>query len=182
MGDGWETARRLDRPAILLPDEKGHLKVPGNEWCVLKLGVPGKVQKVVVSTTHFKGNFPESCKVEACAARASSAGGSLGADQIGLDGDECEALGEWFDLVPRVKLTADADHTFAPSSSSRTITHVRLTMYVCKHDPGRRLKMLCAIQPSGSSIVGSPRLLVFWVRSLESKASRHLWASFGISL
>eukprot|EP00729_Bicosta_minor_P006093 gene6093-9232_t len=129
MGDGWETARRLDRPAILLPDEKGHLKVPGNEWCVLKLGVPGKVQKVVVSTTHFKGNFPESCKVEACAARASSAGGSLGADQIGLDGDECEALGEWFDLVPRVKLTADADHTFAPSSSARTITHVRLTMY-----------------------------------------------------
>ena len=40
-------------------------------------------------------------------------------------------MGDWFDLVPRVKLSADADHTFAvaPAGVGTTITHVRLTMY-----------------------------------------------------
>jgi allantoicase len=66
MGDGWETARRMDRPAVLTLDSKGHLEVPGHEWCVIELGVPGTPSQVVVATTHFKGNFPESCMVEGC--------------------------------------------------------------------------------------------------------------------
>ena len=54
MGDGWETARRLDRPAILLADKEGILQVPGSEWAAFKLGLPGNVRAVEVDTNHFK--------------------------------------------------------------------------------------------------------------------------------
>ena len=36
----------------------------GKEWCVLKLGVPGRVKRIEVDTNHFKGNFPDSIVVE----------------------------------------------------------------------------------------------------------------------
>ncbi|XP_062323569.1 allantoicase isoform X1 [Osmerus eperlanus] len=66
MGDGWETARRLDRPRELKVDERGILQVPGFEWAVFRLGHPGVISKVEIDTNHFKGNFPDSCKIVAC--------------------------------------------------------------------------------------------------------------------
>lgn len=63
MGDGWETARRMDRPPVLECDETGNLTQKGNEWAVMQLGMPGEVSSVVIDTAHFKGNFPESVKV-----------------------------------------------------------------------------------------------------------------------
>ena len=51
MGDGWETRRR---------------RGPGHDWTIVKLGVPGEIRRVEVDTSHFKGNFPESCSLEAC--------------------------------------------------------------------------------------------------------------------
>ena len=51
MGDGWETRRR---------------RGPGHDWVILKLGVPGAIRRVEVDTAHFKGNFPDSCSLEAC--------------------------------------------------------------------------------------------------------------------
>uniref|UniRef100_A0A672QWA9 Allantoate amidinohydrolase n=1 Tax=Sinocyclocheilus grahami TaxID=75366 RepID=A0A672QWA9_SINGR len=57
MGDGWETARRLDRPKVLKVDEKGILQVPGCEWAVLRLGHPGIISKIEVDTNHFKGTL-----------------------------------------------------------------------------------------------------------------------------
>lgn len=64
MADGWETARRLDRPAVLQTDEKGNLKTTGCESAVFQLGTNGKVEAVVIDTNHFKGNFPERIQVE----------------------------------------------------------------------------------------------------------------------
>jgi allantoicase len=50
--DGWETRRRRDvTPA-------------SHDWCVVRLGVRGVVKGVDVETTHFKGNFPESCALD----------------------------------------------------------------------------------------------------------------------
>src|SRR5437773_5354525 len=43
--DGWETRRR---------------RVPGHDWCVLRLGLPGVLRGLDVDTNHFIGNFPES--------------------------------------------------------------------------------------------------------------------------
>jgi allantoicase len=51
MGDGWETKRRRD---------------PGPDWSIVKLGAPGSVNKVIVDTHHFKGNFPDSFTLEGC--------------------------------------------------------------------------------------------------------------------
>eukprot|EP00064_Thunnus_orientalis_P019522 superscaffoldBa00004920_g19644 len=66
MGDGWETARRLDRPKKLKVDQRGILQVPGWEWAVFRLGHRGVISSIEVDTNHFKGNFPDSCRIEAC--------------------------------------------------------------------------------------------------------------------
>ena len=51
MSDGWETKRR---------------RGPGHDWAIIKLGSRGQINRVEVDTSHFKGNFPESCSLEAC--------------------------------------------------------------------------------------------------------------------
>ena len=43
MGEGWETARRRD---------------DGNDWLVVRLGVPGMIHEVVIDTSRFVGNAP----------------------------------------------------------------------------------------------------------------------------
>ena len=53
MGDGWETKRR---------------RGPGYDWIIVKLGSPGAIRKVEVDTNHFKGNYPDMCSIEGCAA------------------------------------------------------------------------------------------------------------------
>ena len=64
MGDGWETARRLDRPEIVEVDQNGILcNVPGKEWAIIKLGIPGLAETVIVDTLHFNGNFPDTIEI-----------------------------------------------------------------------------------------------------------------------
>src|SRR5687768_15265023 len=50
MSDGWETKRRRGE---------------GYDWCIIKLGTAGTIKCVEVDTSHFKGNYPESCSIEA---------------------------------------------------------------------------------------------------------------------
>eukprot|EP00041_Stephanoeca_diplocostata_P015168 m.287621 g.287621 ORF g.287621 m.287621 type:complete len:324 (-) comp19951_c0_seq3:68-1039(-) len=66
MGDGWETARASNRPAVLSVTPDGHVAFGHNDWCVLKLGCKGVVTRLEIDTSFFKGNYPESCRVEAC--------------------------------------------------------------------------------------------------------------------
>lgn len=92
--DGWETRRR---------------RGPGQDWVVVRLGIPGIVRQVVVDTRHFKGNHPESATVEGC-------------------WFEGESEGEWSTLVPRSPLEADAENEFAVTAAA-SVTHVRLTIH-----------------------------------------------------
>jgi allantoicase len=96
--DGWETRRRRE---------------PGNDWAVVRLGVPGVVRGVVVDTRHFKGNHPESASVEAT-----------------VVAHEPPAWEEaaWTPLVPRSPLAPDAENAFAVDDP-RAWTHVRLSIY-----------------------------------------------------
>lgn len=48
--DGWETRRR---------------RTPGHDWCVVRLGAPGRIRGVVIDTNHFIGNHPERASLEA---------------------------------------------------------------------------------------------------------------------
>ena len=98
--DGWETRRR---------------RTPGHDWCIVRLGVPGLIRGVVVDTAHFKGNFPESCSLEACTASAET---SL---------DDLEKAG-WLEIMPKTKLQGDARNAFAIERAWRA-THVRFRIF-----------------------------------------------------
>src|SRR5215472_14438762 len=48
--DGWESRRK---------------RVPGHDWCIIKLGVPGIIRGVDIDTNHFLGNHPPYASVDA---------------------------------------------------------------------------------------------------------------------
>ena len=96
--DGWETRRRRD---------------PGNDWCVVRLGVPGIVRYIVIDTAHFRGNHPESASVE---------GARLEIDTVRWED------APWVPLVPRTPLAGDAKNAF-PVGDVRLCTHVRLSIF-----------------------------------------------------
>ncbi len=101
MGDGWETARR---------------RGPGNDWVVLALGAPGRIDKAQIDTAHFKGNYPDRVLLEA-----------------GLfDGDDAAIFASdgWQTLLPETRLEADRQHDFADEIIDRgTVSHVRMSIY-----------------------------------------------------
>jgi allantoicase len=102
MGDGWETRRR---------------RGPGHDWVILKLGMPGVIRRIAVDTSHFKGNFPESCSMEACQAEGSGAEAVASASQA------------WQQLLPRTKLAANHQHILNHLEDIGPATHVRFNIY-----------------------------------------------------
>ncbi len=100
--DGWETRRR---------------RTPGNDWALLRLGAPGAISRLIVDTTHFKGNFPESCAVFGCIAPAEERVGRL------LDGSH-----PWHEVLPRTRLAGDRQNVFEVKSPWR-YTHLRLDIF-----------------------------------------------------
>jgi allantoicase len=107
MGDGWETRR---------------LREPGNDWCIIKLAARGKLDRIIVDTAHFKGNFPESCSV---------LGADLGDLGENLDKMVITSSMFWSELVARKKLSADAAHEFKGPDVSDIgpVTHLRLNIF-----------------------------------------------------
>ena len=99
MGDGWETKRN---------------RTPNNrDWVILKLAHKGTVDKIVVDTCHFKGNYPDSCSIEFCIS----------------DNDNVENA-DWQTLLPQQKLSAHNEHEYVKEINSHNgITHVRLNMF-----------------------------------------------------
>jgi allantoicase len=103
MGDGWETKRR---------------RGPGHDWLILKLGRPGTIREIEVDTNHFKGNYPDMCSIEACAAPEASS------DE--LTGNEVK----WVEILPKMKLQADTRHFFKQELRDVGVsTHLRLNIY-----------------------------------------------------
>jgi allantoicase len=103
MGDGWETKRR---------------RGPGNDWVILRLGLPGTIHRMEVDTNHFKGNFPESCSVETC--------------NLVLRAAEIPSLdaANWQILLSRTKLKANYRHVFRKDLRNvGLVTHLRLQIF-----------------------------------------------------
>ncbi|XP_028043974.1 allantoicase-like [Bombyx mandarina] len=114
MADGWETARRADRPEIIEENDDGTLRFSGNEWAVYKLGFAGTIRRVCIDTTHFKGNYPDHIRIEGC---------NLGQnDWDNQSNNECN----WRSILVPCKLSAHKEHWF--SCQSDLITHVRVTI------------------------------------------------------
>ena len=81
----------------------------------MRLGAPGIIHRVVVETSYFKGNFPESCSLDACRAAGD---------------DSTHANLKWIEILPRSPLEADASRAFEKElRASGEFTHVRLNIY-----------------------------------------------------
>lgn len=100
MSDGWETSRSR---------EPGHV-----DWAIVKLGTSTIIDKVIVDTAFFRGNFPQSIRVEGISAESNAAASAAKEEQ-------------WRTIVPRSKTGPDAEHVFNVDVEE-PITHVKLVM------------------------------------------------------
>ena len=118
--DGWETRRRRE---------------PGHDWCVVRLGIPGIVEGVVVDTSFFRGNYPDRCSLE---------GSSASGDDL--------ADAEWFELVSESKLEGDTQNLL-DAEARRRVTHLRLNIFP---DGGvARLRVHGEPMPDLRAVIGS---------------------------
>ena len=103
MSDGWETKRR---------------RGPGHDWVIIKLGAPGQVRRIEVDTSYFRGNFPESCSLEA-------------SNAVGLTLESLTDLSvAWNNILPRTKLQAHTRHFFDQELlDSGTVSHLRFNIF-----------------------------------------------------
>ena len=103
MGDGWETKRN---------------RTPNNrDWVIVRLAHKGIIDKILIDTCHFKGNYPDSCLLEGC--------------HISIEYEKKlnDETIEWKTILPQVKLSADHEHYFEEIASKDIFTHVRLSIF-----------------------------------------------------
>jgi allantoicase len=114
--DGWESRRK---------------RVPGHDWCVVKLGVPGVVAGFEIDTRHFTGNYPPGAELEVCRS----------AEEVPEDG--------WVKVTSRLDLKGD-DRAYVPIEHAEPVTHVRLHIFP---DGGvARLRVWGRVDPDWSKV------------------------------
>ena len=121
--DGWESRRR---------------RTPGHDWCVLKLGMRGRIRGVDVDTSFFTGNYPSHCSIDA-----------IDISSTLTRGQQAGEGGPWVTILPKSPLGGDSHNYFeiptlrqaqgrpelsrgtspAPSTGSGSWTYVRLNIY-----------------------------------------------------
>jgi allantoicase len=101
--DGWESRRKRNL-------------APGNDrdYCIIKLGAPGRIVGVNVDTAFFTGNYPEYCAIDALEANS---------DEEALD-----SKAHWQPLLAKSKLQGGTHNLFGVNSDRRW-THLRLTIF-----------------------------------------------------
>ncbi len=104
MGDGWETKRN---------------RTPNNkDWVMVRLAHKGTVEKILIDTCHFKGNYPDSCLIEGCT-MAVEEENKLNTNEV-----------TWTTILPQSKLSADYEHFFEEEIINKgPFTHVRLSIF-----------------------------------------------------
>ena len=105
--DGWETKRK---------------RIPGNDYVIIELGKPGKIDDIVIDTSFFNGNQPESANLEGC-----------------YSSNKSLKKITWTNILKKKKLHPNKKHFFK-SNSSKTFNFIRLNIFP---DGGvARLKLL----------------------------------------
>jgi allantoicase len=103
MADGWETRRR---------------RGAGHDWSVIRLGAAGTVRRIEVDTDHFKGNAPDRCRLEGCAAPGASAG------------ELVSSAVNWVEIMPESRLLPHTRHVFEREVvPAGPLSHVRFNIY-----------------------------------------------------
>jgi allantoicase len=121
--DGWESRRK---------------RIPGNDHCIIRLGVPGIVHGVNIDTSFFTGNFPPRVSIDACVSE----------EDVPNDG--------WFEVLAVTDLAGDSHH-FQDIDCDSIITHLRVNIFP---DGGiARLRVYGEVRPDYSQIEGVVDLL-----------------------
>jgi allantoicase len=113
MGDGWETRRR---------------RTPGSDWCVIRLGRRGVVERLELDTHFFKGNAPQAARVE-CLDAAALPEAERDRRLAAPDG--------WEVLLERTPLAPHHAHVLEPARP-RVATHLRV--HILPHGGVNRLR------------------------------------------
>ncbi len=99
--DGWESRRK---------------RIPGYDWCIVKLGAPGTIKGFDIDTNHFLGNHPPHASVDACSVSA--------VDESLLNSSETK----WIEILPKSSLNPGSQ-IFFETTDQTVFTHVRLNIY-----------------------------------------------------
>ncbi len=100
--DGWESRRR---------------RTPGHDWCAVLLGMRGVIRGVNVDTSHFTGNHPSHCSIDAIDSPRPLTTAVLAAEGA-----------PWTGILRESPLRGDARNLFAVEDD-RLWTHVRLNIF-----------------------------------------------------
>lgn len=128
MGDGWETKRRRTIGDV----ERDRY----NDWLILKLASQGSIEKVLIDTAHFKGNYPHSFAIEGAVLSDEQA---ADVDALAADAHQDALMAgraqpseiDWQPIMERTPLFDDREHTFRKEvkNNDQAFTHVRVKMY-----------------------------------------------------
>lgn len=103
MDEGWETSRTRDRSV--------------DEWVVVRLAAPGRVRRVTVDTSHFRGNAPEAVRVEGVLLGDAAEHTDVAVDPL-----------DWQLLVTDHEVGPHAAHEFRAVDGAPVVDHVRLVI------------------------------------------------------
>ncbi len=95
--DGWESRRK---------------RVPGHDWCIVKLAVPGVIHGIEIDTSYFTGNYAPAASLEACY----------------CEDDVIDSVESWETVLDKTDLKGDSEHSFSIDPTN-VVTHVRLHIY-----------------------------------------------------
>ncbi|KAF2664611.1 Allantoicase, partial [Microthyrium microscopicum] len=105
MGDGWETKRTRGE----------HV-----DWVVIQLGTPGEIEKIMIDTANFRGNFPKEVQVF----------GTLRAGDAPAPGGTEE--GVWTEVLSPQRAGPDKEHDYTKdilkNVDGKSYSHVKLVI------------------------------------------------------
>ncbi len=99
--DGWESRRKREL---------------GNDWCLIKLGLPGIIRGFSIDTAHFKGNQPECSTIDAAELPGDPDGAAL-------------QSAAWRPILGRTPLSPDRQHPVPALPSEARTTHIRFNIH-----------------------------------------------------
>ena len=91
--DGWETRRKRDK---------------GNDYVIIKLGIPGKISEIEIDTAFFNGNQPEFASIDVCFSKNSEF--------------------KWKKLLSKKKLKPDSLHKFKVKDN-KIVNFIKLNIF-----------------------------------------------------
>jgi len=99
--DGWESRRK---------------RVPGFDWCILKLGINGFIKGFDIDTSFFIGNYPPYASIEACFVEEE------------ISNDDLSNL-NWVEILQKSSLNPGSQNLFSCNIQDKPWTHLKLNIF-----------------------------------------------------